>query len=185
MGLSTVAAACDQNGLSVANAADSREVVGAGSATAGPAPDQEKQVQTTTQNQIKSDEPDNGAADGAPDIVFSLRTGISGSRLVFIGDGGAIDGEINPDLIVKSGELVEVTLVNGDGASLVHRYSADGELLQTLDGTDEAGLFNCPHRIFIDYRGADPELLVAERSNHRVQIFDLEGKFKRVLVKEF
>lgn len=116
MGLSTVAAACDQNGRSVANAAGIQEIVSADSAAAGPAPVQEEEVETKSQNRIEIDQFDEGAAHSAPDTVFSLRTGISGSRLVIIGDGGAIDGEINADLTVNSGDLVEVTLVNGDGA---------------------------------------------------------------------
>ncbi len=86
---------------------------------------------------------------------------------------------------VEQGGSDNVWVADGYDASLVHRYSADGELLQTLDGTDEAGLFNCPHGIFIDYRGAELELLVADRSNNRGQIFDLEGKFKRILAKDF
>ncbi len=79
----------------------------------------------------------------------------------------------------------DVWVADGYGASLVHRYSAEGELLQTLDGSEGAGLFNCPHGIFVDYRGAEPELLVADRTNQRVQIFDLEGKFKRVFGEGF
>jgi len=71
MGLSTVAAACDQNGRSVANAAGSQEIVSADSATAGPAPNQQKGLETTSQNQIEIDELDEGAADSAPDTVFS------------------------------------------------------------------------------------------------------------------
>ncbi len=42
-----------------------------------------------------------------------------------------------------------------------------------------AGRFNCPHGIFIDRRKAEPELYVADRANHRVQVYDMEGRFKR------
>ena len=35
--------------------------------------------------------------------------------MVFIGVGGSLDGKINPDLVVNPGDVVEITLVNGDG----------------------------------------------------------------------
>lgn len=47
---------------------------------------------------------------------FTLRTGISGGRMVFIGAGGEIDGQVNPTLMVHVGETVQITLINGEGA---------------------------------------------------------------------
>lgn len=52
----------------------------------------------------------------APTVFFTLRTGATEGRLVYVGEGGAIDGVINPDLRVEVGDVVQVTLVNGDGA---------------------------------------------------------------------
>lgn len=51
-----------------------------------------------------------------PDVAFTLQTNIVEGRLVYVGVGGIIDGVVNPDLRVKSGDVVQVTLVNGDGA---------------------------------------------------------------------
>jgi nitrite reductase (NO-forming) len=51
-----------------------------------------------------------------PNIAFTLKTGIAEGRLVFVGVGGDIEGVINPALKVKTGDVVQVTLVNGDGA---------------------------------------------------------------------
>ncbi|MEO6959921.1 MAG: copper-containing nitrite reductase [Burkholderiaceae bacterium] len=51
-----------------------------------------------------------------PDITFTLRTDISGGQLVFIGETGAISGKVNPDLNVADGAVVQINLVNGDGA---------------------------------------------------------------------
>ncbi|GGZ56973.1 hypothetical protein GCM10008101_08080 [Lysobacter xinjiangensis] len=63
------------------------------------------------------------SAHGAPtnvapvaDIVFTLRTEIADGKLVFIGDAGAIKGQVNPDLRVPEGKVVQINLVNGDGA---------------------------------------------------------------------
>jgi nitrite reductase (NO-forming) len=36
--------------------------------------------------------------------------------MVYIGKGGAIDGQVNPTLVVHEGGIVQVTLVNGEGA---------------------------------------------------------------------
>ena len=53
---------------------------------------------------------------GRADANFTLRSGIANGKMVFIGRGGEIDGKVNPDLDVHEGDLVEVTLVNGEGA---------------------------------------------------------------------
>lgn len=51
-----------------------------------------------------------------PDITFRLRTAIAEGGLAFIGEGGTIDGVVNPTLRVRDNAVVQVTLVNGDGA---------------------------------------------------------------------
>lgn len=48
------------------------------------------------------------------DVHFTLKTGRSGNELVFIGVSEAIMGVINPELSVKSGDSVEITLINDD-----------------------------------------------------------------------
>jgi hypothetical protein len=73
----------------------------------------------------------------------------------------------------------DVWVADGYGQSLVHRFGVDGRLLATIDGADGAGRFAGPHGVWIDRRRAEPELLVADRTNHRVQVFDLDGHFKR------
>ena len=49
-----------------------------------------------------------------PTVAFTLVTGESDGKMVFIGSGGAIDGIVNPDLNVSPGDVVRITLVNGD-----------------------------------------------------------------------
>ena len=51
-----------------------------------------------------------------PDVTFTLRTGIADGKLVFIGAKGDIEGQINPDLHVPEGAVVQINLINGDGA---------------------------------------------------------------------
>lgn len=57
-----------------------------------------------------------------PDVTFTLETGVAEGKLVFIGVGGNIDGAINPDLHVQPGQVVQVNLVNADGAQ--HDWAA-------------------------------------------------------------
>ncbi len=55
-------------------------------------------------------------AHGMPNAMFRLRTGIAHGKMVFIGQGGAIDWKVNPALTVHEGDVVQITLVNGEGA---------------------------------------------------------------------
>jgi nitrite reductase (NO-forming) len=51
-----------------------------------------------------------------PDARYTLRSGIAEGRMVFIGVGGAIDGRVNPVLTAAEGQVVQLTLINGEGA---------------------------------------------------------------------
>jgi nitrite reductase (NO-forming) len=51
-----------------------------------------------------------------PEARFTLRTGIAEGRMVFIGVGGAIDGQVNPLLSAVEGQVVQIVLFNGEGA---------------------------------------------------------------------
>lgn len=51
-----------------------------------------------------------------PDVTISLRTSISGGKLVFIGNTGNIADVVNPDLKVPEGAVVQINLTNDDGA---------------------------------------------------------------------
>ncbi|HEX5324882.1 MAG TPA: hypothetical protein VFW40_13935 [Capsulimonadaceae bacterium] len=80
----------------------------------------------------------------------------------------------------------DIWVTDGYGASLVHRYDKNGKYLATIDGTDGAGHFACPHAVWFDTRGGrDPELYIADRANRRVQVYDGEGTFKRSFGEDF
>lgn len=51
---------------------------------------------------------------GTPTRTFTLKTGVSQGKFAFTGVGGGIDGMVNPDLQVKPGDVVQITLMNGD-----------------------------------------------------------------------
>jgi nitrite reductase (NO-forming) len=56
------------------------------------------------------------AATYVADARFTLRTGIADGRMVYIGQGGAIEGKVNPILTAVEGQVVQLTLINGEGA---------------------------------------------------------------------
>ena len=80
----------------------------------------------------------------------------------------------------------DVWVADGYGESHVHRYDRAGNYIGSINGEEgDAGAFNCPHAIFVDTRRSEPELYVADRSNARVQVYDLQGNFKRVFGSDF
>ena len=59
--------------------------------------------------------------------TFTLRTGIAAGRMVYIGVGGDIEGQVNPELMVHEGEIVQINLINGEGAEhdvVIDQYAA-------------------------------------------------------------
>jgi hypothetical protein len=70
----------------------------------------------------------------------------------------------------------EIYVSDGYGNARVHKYSPDGKLLMSWGepGTSE-GEFNIVHNICCD---ADGWVYVADRENHRVQVFDGNGRYE-------
>ena len=68
-----------------------------------------------------------------------------------------------------------VFVSDGYGQHRIHRYSADGEhqLSWGEEGTGPSQ-FALPHDLWIDPR---ERVLVSDRTNHRIQLFDLEGTY--------
>jgi DNA-binding beta-propeller fold protein YncE len=70
----------------------------------------------------------------------------------------------------------EIYVSDGYGNACVHKYTPDGKLIKTWGepGTDP-GQFNIVHNIATD---SDGFVYVADRENHRVQVFDGNGKYE-------
>ncbi|SJZ90623.1 NHL repeat-containing protein [Enhydrobacter aerosaccus] len=69
----------------------------------------------------------------------------------------------------------EIYVADGYGNSHVHRFGGDGRLRQSWGGAGSGpGAFTTPHAIAIDSRN---RVLVGDRENNRVQLFDREGAY--------
>ena len=79
----------------------------------------------------------------------------------------------------------DVWVADGYGQSYVHRYDKYGDYIGSIDGREGGGRFDCPHGIFIDTRKSEPELYISDRANRRVQIYNLDGEFKRAFGPDF
>ena len=51
-----------------------------------------------------------------PEARFTLRSGIAEGRMVYIGVEGSINGQVNPVLSAVEGQMVQIVLLNGEGA---------------------------------------------------------------------
>ena len=71
----------------------------------------------------------------------------------------------------------DIYVGDGYGSSYINQYTSLGKYVRTFGGPGkEAGQLLCPHGVMVDTRGETPLLVVADRSNKRIQRFTLEGK---------
>jgi hypothetical protein len=75
----------------------------------------------------------------------------------------------------------DIWVGDGYGESYVHHYDRRGNYLESLSGEEGGGRFKEPHHVFIDRRGGEPELYVGDRANGRIQVYGLDGRFRRVV----
>ena len=68
-------------------------------------------------------------------------------------------------------------VADGYGRSWIHRYDKARKYVKSFGGPGtELGKLQTPHGIWVETRGEQPVLLVADRENQRIQVFDLDGK---------
>ncbi|NQZ58543.1 MAG: 6-bladed beta-propeller [Lentisphaeraceae bacterium] len=78
----------------------------------------------------------------------------------------------------------DIFIADGYGSSRIFKYNSKGEFIKRfgLKGKKD-GEFRTSHGLVMDKRDPqNPQLLVADRENRRLQSFDLDGNFKKVLV---
>jgi DNA-binding beta-propeller fold protein YncE len=70
----------------------------------------------------------------------------------------------------------EIYVSDGYGNAAVHKFAPDGKLLKSWGGPGtDPGEFNIVHNIVCDDAGW---VYVADRENHRVQVFDGDGRYE-------
>lgn len=80
----------------------------------------------------------------------------------------------------------DIFVADGYGLSWVHQYDHAGKYKRSFGGPgSEPSQMNCPHGLLIDKRAQPYTLLVADRENHRIQVFDLEGKLVSIITGMF
>lgn len=129
-----------------------------------------------------------GAAIGPDDALYLTDNGDhtvrkfsrSGQLLLEIGRPGVASGHMSGEpfnrcthsAVTPTGDIL---VSDGYGNARVHRYSAAGEYLSSWGSPGvRPGEFNIPHNIACDATG---RIFVADRENHRVQIFDSDGGY--------
>jgi hypothetical protein len=76
--------------------------------------------------------------------------------------------------IAPNGDLY---VADGYGSYYINRYDSKGRYLSTFGGRgSDPGTMKEPHGIWIDTRGATPNVTVADRRNNRLQRFTLAGQ---------
>lgn len=102
--------------------------------------------------------------DGQGKLLMSLGTGVAGDQ----------SDQFNKPTDIAFGPQGEFYVTDGYGNSRVMKFSPSGAFIQSWGVLGKSpGQFNLPHSIVIDASG---RLLVGDRENNRIQIFNAEGK---------
>jgi DNA-binding beta-propeller fold protein YncE len=103
-------------------------------------------------------------------VLFTL--GISGKPAPFM-SGEPFNRCTHVAIDPRNGDFY---VSDGYGNARVHKYSPDGKLLLSWgESGSDPGQFNIVHNIATD---KDGWVYVADRENHRIQVFDSSGKFE-------
>ena len=78
-----------------------------------------------------------------------------------------------------------IYVADGYGQNYVLKFDAERKFVKAFGGAGkEEGKFNTCHGIALDARGAKPLLLICNRNNNRVEHWDLDGNFVKVIQKD-
>jgi hypothetical protein len=96
--------------------------------------------------------------------VYKDVKGYSPTNVAFAPDGGFYVGD-------------------GYGSHYIHQYDKDAKWVRTFGGPGkEPGKLQTPHGLWLDdRRGREPQLIVADRANARLQYFTLDGKYVSIV----
>ena len=89
-------------------------------------------------------------------------------------DGLAVSYKPTNVAIAPSGDIY---VGDGYGSSYINQYNQKAEFVRSFGGLGkDPGQLDCPHGLWIDTRAEAPVLVVADRSNARLQRFTLDGR---------
>ncbi len=78
-----------------------------------------------------------------------------------------------------------IFVADGYGANYVLKFDKDRKFIKAFGGPgEEEGKFNTCHGIALDLRQGQPLLLVCNRNSNRVEYWDLDGNFVKVIQKD-
>ena len=78
-----------------------------------------------------------------------------------------------------------IFIADGYGANYVLKFDKDRKFVKAFGGPgEEEGKFKTCHGIALDTRQGKPLLLVCNRNNNRVEYWDLDGNFVKVIQKD-
>jgi DNA-binding beta-propeller fold protein YncE len=79
----------------------------------------------------------------------------------------------------------DIFVADGYGSNYILKFDKDRKFIKAFGGPGkEEGKFNTCHGIALDTRGKKPLLFVCDRNNNRVEYWDLDGNFVRVIQKD-
>ena len=116
-----------------------------------------------------------------PERHLVVKATLQGEVLLELGVPDRPEVYVSADLYRPTDACVapngDIYICDGYGQSWVHQYSAQGRHIRSWGGKGAAaGHLDCPHGIWVDTRGPEPRLLVADRGNRRIQAFTLDGR---------
>ncbi len=113
-----------------------------------------------------------GNKDQPSDTGYTQKSASFTETLATIKRGGPPFNRPTDIALSSSGEIY---VSDGYGNARVHKFSPDGTLLLSWgEPGDAPGQFRLPHCLCVDKQG---RVWVADRENHRIQIFDARGEF--------
>jgi peptidylglycine monooxygenase len=108
--------------------------------------------------------------------VLLYDTGGNLQRSLGTRDRAAMQAPFNHPADVCVAPSGEIYVADGYGNSSVHRFSATGDYISSFGSPGSGpGQFRVPHSVRVSQDG---RVYVADRENHRVQVFTAEGEFQ-------
>jgi DNA-binding beta-propeller fold protein YncE len=97
-------------------------------------------------------------------------------------------GEFHPTNVVSTPDG-SIFVADGYGKKWIHKYDKDRNYVKSFGGPGsvtpaEDGKFNTCHGLTVDLRGKKPLLFVCNRESNRVEEWDTDGNFVKVLQRD-